>query len=142
MLCGHLQCSLGSSMYYTSLVRIGLQRSAGLGGSSSWWQLRLLQFIFEKINIIFASRYQLTEIEPYAPADVSSVSVVIESTAMVRDIAETGARVNWTMVLEELRLDRETDSELATLNTTTHMPEHHVVRVTHQSSQKRYDERS
>jgi hypothetical protein len=129
-------------MYYTSLVRIGLQRSAGLEGSSSWWQLRLLRFIFEKINIIFASRYQLTKIEPYAPADVSSVSVVIESTAMVRDIAEAGARANWTMVLEELRLDRETDSELATLNTTTHMPEHHVVRVTHQSSQKRYDERS
>ena len=82
----------------------GVKRSVDLEVPSSWWQLCLVQPIFRKIRIIFASRKQLTKIEPYAPTDVSSVSVVVKSTAMVRDIAEAGARADWTVMLEELRL--------------------------------------
>jgi hypothetical protein len=98
---------------------------------SSWRQLQLFRAILEEISVVRLSSNQLLEVESHAPTDIASESNVIESIAVIRYIAEAGARADWTVVLEELRLDRETDAQFTALDTVTYVPKHHVVCVAH-----------
>jgi hypothetical protein len=98
---------------------------------SSCRQLQLLRAIREEVSVFRLSGNQLLEVESHAPTDIASESNVVVSIAVVRDIAEAGARADWAMVLEELRLNRKTYAKFTAFDTVAHMPEHHVVRVAH-----------
>lgn len=98
---------------------------------SSRRQIQLLRAILEQISIIRSPSNQLLEVKPHAPTDIASKSPVVIPIAVIRDIAEPSAKADWAVVLEELRLNRQTDAQFAAFDAITHVPEHHVVRIAH-----------
>jgi hypothetical protein len=98
---------------------------------SSRRQVQLLCAILEEISIIRPSSNQLLEVESHAPADIASKSSIVITIAVIRDIAESGAKADWAVMLEELRLNCKTDPQFAAFDAITHVPEHHVVCVAH-----------
>ena len=98
---------------------------------SSRRQIQLLRAILEQISIIRSPSNQLLEVKPHAPTDIASKSPVVIPIAVIRDIAEPGAKADRAVVLEELRLNRKTDAQFAAFVTITHVSEHHVIRVAH-----------
>lgn len=98
---------------------------------SSRRQIQLLRTISKEIGVIRLASNQLLEVKSHAPTDIAGESSVVVPIAVIGDVAESGARADWAVVLEELGLDCEADPQFATFDAVTHVSEHHVVRVAH-----------
>lgn len=99
--------------------------------TSAGCQMKLLCAVFKEIYLIRSATDQLREVQTHAPSDVACECLVVEATAVIREIAETSLGSDWTMMLEKLRLHGETSSKLSTVHSIAHIAEHHIVGVRH-----------
>jgi len=92
--------------------------------------LRLVYSVFKLIHIIRPPIDQLCKVQPHTPPHILRKSTMIVSFPSSQ-IAIHSTQAGRAIVLEQLRLDRETHTELATLGAITNVLRHNVEGYAH-----------
>jgi hypothetical protein len=91
--------------------------------------MQFLRAVPEEIYVIRGATDKLREVQAHAPSDVACEGLIVEAITVIRDVAEASFRSYRSVVLEELWLNGEAGSKLASIHPIANKTKHHIVRI-------------